>query len=84
VQVRITLHTGDSSRPGKLTDEHPAATPEQPLLVLDDRPSIALGPLVLSADHLIVVHGGKGDVWDLVHAAVETGFTVTWEGEEAD
>jgi hypothetical protein len=70
--------------PGKLTDEHPAATSEQPLVVLDDRPTVALGPLVLSSDHLIVVHGGQKDCWDLVHAAVEVGFTVTWESEEVD
>ena len=45
---------------------------------------IALGPLVLASDHLIVVHGPQEGLWDLIYAAVETGFTVRWEGEEAE
>lgn len=84
MEARITLHSGGEVHPGKLTDEHFAARPDQPLVILDHSPSVALGPMSLASDHLIVVHGDQEGLWDLIHAAVEAGFTVTWEGSRSE
>jgi hypothetical protein len=82
VEARITLRTGNKVHLGILTDDLPAPTPGDPIVTLEEYPETVFGPDDLPPDHLIIVHGPKKDTWDLVHTAVEVGFTVAWEREQ--
>jgi hypothetical protein len=81
MEAKITLRSGGEIHLGILTDDPPAPTPADPVVTLEDYPEGVFGPDDLSPDHLIIVHAPKQDAWDLVHTAVEAGFTVAWEGE---
>jgi hypothetical protein len=80
--ARASLVVAGERALGWLTDQHPRS-PGSVVLVLDSNLSRPFRSDDLPPDHLIMLHGTRESMRDILLAAGKAGFTVAWPADDS-